>query len=58
MPSISRRVVDVLVAEPADDLAVGLDRDPLGDEVLLDHVDQVGAGDVLGVAALDQCRRD
>ena len=42
----------VLVAEPADDLAVALDGDALGHEVLLDHVDERGALDVLGVAAV------
>ena len=42
---------DVLVAQPAGDLGVGLDRDAFGDQVLLDHVDQVGAGHVLGMAA-------
>ena len=41
----------ILVAEPADDLAVGLDGDPLGDEVLPDHVAERVALDVLGVAA-------
>ena len=37
----------VLVREVADHVAVGLDRDALGDEVLLDHVDEVLALDVL-----------
>ena len=32
----------VAVTEPRDDLAVGADRDPLGDEVLLDHLGQAG----------------
>ena len=31
----------VLVAQPADDLAVALDRHPLGDQVFLDHLEQV-----------------
>ena len=30
----------ILVAEPADDLAVAGDRDAFGDEVFFDHVDQ------------------
>ena len=49
---------DVLVAQPASDLTVRLDRDALRDEVFLDHVDQVAAGHVLGVAALDERGRD
>ncbi len=40
----------VVVAEIADDLPVGLDRDALGDQVLLEHVDESRALDVLGVA--------
>jgi hypothetical protein len=41
----------VLVADVLDHLAVAVDRDALGDQVFLDHVDQVLTLDVLGVAA-------
>ena len=41
----------IVVAEVADDLAVRVDRDALGDEVLLDHVDQRAPLHVLRVAA-------
>ena len=45
---------DVLIGEPADDLAVRGDGHPFGHEVLGDHRDQVGPFDVLGMAALHQ----
>ena len=41
----------VLVADVVDHLAVTVDRDALGDEVLLDHVDQVLSLDVFRVTA-------
>ncbi len=41
----------VLVADVVDHLAIAVDRDALGDEVFLDHVDQVLALDVFRVAA-------
>ena len=49
-----RRVVGVVLAEVADHLAVAVDGDALGDEVLLDHVEQGRALDVLGVAARER----
>src|SRR4051794_40305270 len=42
---------DVLVSEPADDLAVGLDSYALRDQVLLDHLEERRTLDVLRVAA-------
>src|SRR5262245_8934093 len=42
----------VLVAEIAHHLAIGLDGDALGDEVFFDHLDQVGAFDILRGGAL------
>ncbi len=47
----------VAVAEPPRDLLVGGDRHPLGDEILLDHVEEAVPLDVLGVAAGDESRR-
>src|SRR5471030_110998 len=47
----------VVIAEPADHLQVRLDGDALGDEVLLDHVDQRVALHVLRVAAGEQACR-
>src|SRR5205823_10445224 len=44
----------VVGPEPADDLLVGGDGHPLGDEILLDHVDEVLAGGVFGVTAFHQ----
>src|SRR3989442_638885 len=41
----------ILVAEVGDHLAVAVDGDPLGDQVLLDHLLERAAFDVLGVAA-------
>jgi hypothetical protein len=41
----------IVRAEPLDDLGVGSDGDPFGDQVLAQHVLQVGALVVLGVAA-------
>ncbi len=52
-----RRVVGSLVAQVADDLAIAVDGDALGDQVFLDHVGQRVALDVLGVAALRQTVR-
>src|SRR5258708_5697185 len=49
-PSLRR----IVVAEPADDLRIGLDRDALGHQVLLDHRDEVVAFDVIRVAARRQ----
>ena len=43
--------------EPGDDLLVGRDGDPLGDQILADHVQQVGASHVLRVTAPSQGRR-
>src|SRR5512132_1745264 len=37
-------------SEVGGDLAIAVDRDPLGDQVLLDHVDQVLAFDVFRMA--------
>ena len=45
------RVVESLPSQPLHDLAVAVDRDALGDQVLADHVAQRLAFDVLGVAA-------
>src|SRR5437870_4488878 len=42
---------DVVLSEEPDDLPVGLDRDALRDEVLLDHLDEVAPLDVLRMAA-------
>ena len=41
----------VVVAEPFDDLVVRLDRDALGDEILLHHLEQIARRVVLAVAA-------
>ena len=30
----------IAVAQPTNDLRIGLDRDPLGDQLYLDHIDQ------------------
>src|SRR6266545_753797 len=49
--SIIRRIV---VAQVPDDLSIGLDGDALGDQVLLDHLEQLLGGRVLGVAAGQQ----
>ena len=48
---------DVLVAEPTDDVAVRSDSDAFGDEVLLDHRDEVVARVVLGVGPIREARR-
>src|SRR5262245_21383430 len=40
----------IVVREIPDHLAVAVDRDALGDQVLLDHVDQGASRDVLGMA--------
>ena len=47
---------DVLVAEPTDDVAVRSDSDTFGDEVLLDHLDEVVARVVLGVGPIREAR--
>src|SRR5690348_8640498 len=39
----------VVVAEVLDDFAIAVDRDALGDQVLLDHVDEIIALDVIGM---------
>src|SRR6476619_467847 len=49
--SLRRRI---LAVQPLDDLAVALDRDPLGDEVLAQHIDERIALDVLRVTPLRQ----
>ena len=54
MLSINRRVVMSLSPSHRTISAVRGDRDALGHEIFLDHVDQVGALDVLGVAAGDE----
>jgi len=44
----------IVLGDVADHLAVGVDGDPLGHQVLLDHVDEVVALDVFGVAAREE----
>lgn len=41
----------IVVAEPAEDLQIGFDCNSLGDEILTHHRQQVGPGDVFGMAA-------
>ncbi len=52
--SIIRLVVESLPCSHCDDLAVAFDRDPLGDEVFAQHVDERRPFDVFGVAPLRQ----
>lgn len=40
----------ILVTEPTDDLGVGVDCDALRNEILLDHVHEIVARDVFGMA--------
>jgi len=54
MPSSIVRVVAITVAEELDELAVRLDRDALGDEVLADHVLGRCGRHIFGVRALGQ----
>ena len=49
-----REPVEDRVAEVPDPLAIGVDRDALGDEILLDHVDQVSPRHVFRMAATEQ----
>ena len=46
----------VLVAEPTDDVAVGSDSDAFGDEIVLDHLDEVVARVVFGVGPITEAR--
>ena len=52
-----RRVVESLSPIRGDHLTIGLDRDPLGDEIGADHRLEVGRVVVVGMAAIHQRRR-